>query len=40
MRTAIGTFGILGLRTSAFATVIALGIAAMSPAIALSDEVD
>ena len=40
MQTAIGTFGILGLRTSALAAAIGLGFAAMSPAIASSNEVN
>lgn len=40
MQTAIGTFGILGLRTSALAAVIEFGFATMGPAIALSNEVD
>lgn len=40
MRTAIGTSVISGIRISALATVIALGVAAMSPAMALPDEVD
>jgi len=40
MRTTIGTFGILGLRTSALAAIIGLGFAAMGPAIALPNEVD
>jgi hypothetical protein len=40
MRTTIGTFVISGLRSSALATVIALGIAAIGPAMALSDDVD
>ncbi len=40
MRTAIGTFAILGLRTSALATVIALGFAIIGPPNALSEEVD
>jgi len=40
MRTAIETFGILGLRTLALAAAIGLGFAAMSPAIASSNEVN
>ena len=40
MRTTIGTFSISGLRTSALAILIGLGIAAMGPAIALSEEAD
>ncbi len=40
MRTTIGTFSILGLRTSALAAVIGLGFVAMGPAIALAEEVD
>jgi len=40
MRTAIGTFGILGLRTSALAAAIGLGLAAMGPAIASSNDSD
>jgi hypothetical protein len=38
MRTAIGTFGIMGLRTTALAAVVGLGLAAMGPAIASSNE--
>ena len=40
MRTAIGTFGILGLRNSVLAAAIGLGFAAMGPAIASSNEGD
>ncbi|MDH3195077.1 MAG: DUF4864 domain-containing protein [Hyphomicrobiales bacterium] len=40
MRTAIGTFAISRLRISALAIVIALGVVAISPALALPDQVD
>ena len=40
MRTIIETFGIMGLRTSALAAALGLGLAAMGPAIASTDEVD
>ena len=40
MRIAIGTFGILGLRTTALAMAFGLGLAAMAPATASSNEVD
>ncbi len=40
MRTAIGTFSIMGLRTSALAVAFGLGLATMGQAIALSNEVD
>lgn len=40
MLTALGTFGVLGLRSSALAATIGLALAAMGPTIAFSNEID